>query len=122
MKRIVLVSAAALLLTTGCTTSSFIPTGDNANVAPVKLYAGDLKVYMTENEVHAPFKVLGVISYTNPGKYQILSLGDVIPEIKEKARAAGANAVIIDENHAVKSGIISTGIGVTARAILIQQQ
>jgi len=78
-------------------------------------------VYSSEKDVNAPFKVIGLVSYTNPGKYRILSLADVIPDLKEKARNAGANGLIIDETHTVKSGIISTGIGVTGRAILVGQ-
>jgi hypothetical protein len=46
---------------------------------------------------------------------------DVIPDLKEEALNAGANGLIIDETHTIKSGIISTGIGVTGRAILVGQ-
>jgi hypothetical protein len=66
-------------------------------------------------------KVIGIISYSNPGKYQILSLVNVIPDIQDRARKAGANGIIIDETHVIKSGIISTGIGVTGRAILVER-
>jgi hypothetical protein len=65
------------------------------------------------------FTVVGLVSYTNPGKYQVLSLGDVIPALQKQARKIGANGLIIDETHAIKSGIISTGMGVTGRAIIV---
>jgi hypothetical protein len=38
----------------------------------------------------------------------------------EKARAVGGNAIIIDKSHPIKSGIISTGIYVEARAIRLK--
>ena len=78
-----------------------------------------VSLFTSDKQVEVPFKVIGMISYTNPGKYQILSLADVVPELLELAREAGANGIIIDESHVVKSGIISTGIGVNGRAILI---
>jgi|GEM_PF-6138285 len=39
--------------------------------------------------------------------------------LRGKARQLGANAIIIDKNQPVKSGIIPTGILVEARAIRI---
>jgi len=112
-----LIVAVAILVSQGCTSAGVIPVGGEKltpapSGSPVSLYSSD-------SQVGKPFKVIGVISYTNPGKYQVLSLNDVIPEIRDLAREAGANGVIIDESHVVKSGIISTGIGVKGRAILI---
>jgi hypothetical protein len=72
-------------------------------------------------DVGKPFKVIGIITHNDPGKYQILTLDNAVPALKEKARSIGANGLIIDESRAVKSGIISTGISVKARAILIQE-
>ncbi len=107
--------AGALL--SGCVSSGVTPIGSSTFVA---LPPGSpVSVYNSEKEVTSPFKAIGIISYTNPGKYQILSLSDVIPALKDLARQAGANGVIIDETHVIKSGIISTGIGVTGRAIII---
>jgi tetrahydromethanopterin S-methyltransferase subunit F len=64
-------------------------------------------------DVGKPFKVIGIITHNDPGKYQILTLDNAVPALKEKARSIGANGL--------KSGIISTGISVKARAILIQE-
>ncbi len=110
------VIAAALL--SACVSSGITPIGSNTlNPLPP---GSPVYVYTSEKEVTTPFKVVGIISYSNPGKYQILSLADVIPALKDRAREAGANGIIIDETHVIKSGIISTGIGVTGRAILIE--
>jgi hypothetical protein len=79
-----------------------------------------VSVFTAENQIKQPFEVVGIISYTNPGKYQILNLGDAIEALKEKARAVGGNGIIIDKSNPIKSGIISTGIYVEARAIRLK--
>lgn len=117
MKLFSLLIAAFLL--SACVSSGIIPVGSERLSA---LPPGTpVFVYSSEKEVVGTFKVIGIISYTNPGKYQILSLSDVISDLKEQAREAGANGIIIDETHVVKSGIISTGIGVSGRAILVER-
>jgi hypothetical protein len=80
----------------------------------------EVAVFTAESQIKQPFDVVGIISYDNPGKYQILSLGAAIAPLKEKARAVGGNAIIIDKSNPVKSGIISTGIYVEARAIRLK--
>ena len=107
------------LMLAGCATGRVIPVG-TAHRPPLP---DDAPVYIfsSEKEVGAAFTVIGILSYTDPGKYQILSLASVIPEMQKQARRAGANGLIIDENHVVKSGIISTGIGITARAIVVEK-
>jgi hypothetical protein len=102
---------------TGCASGGVTPIGGASfralpEDAPVAIYSA-------EKDIPRPFKVVGLLSYTNPGKYRILSLSDVIPDIKAEARKAGANGVIIDETHPVKSGVVSTGIGVTGRAVIV---
>jgi uncharacterized protein YbjQ (UPF0145 family) len=74
-------------------------------------------VFTAENQIKDKYEVIGVISYNNPGKYQVLTLTSAIEPLKKKAREIGANAIIIDKSEPVKSGIISTGIYVEARAI-----
>jgi uncharacterized protein YbjQ (UPF0145 family) len=64
---------------------------------------------------------LGIVNYNNPGKYQILTLEDALPELKKQARSVGANGLIIDQSAPVKSGLISTGITVKGRAIQISE-
>jgi hypothetical protein len=107
----------AIALLSGCASGGVIPIGSNT-LHPLP-EGSPVYVYSSEKDIKAPFKVIGLVSYTNPGKYQILSLMDVISDLKEDN--AGANGLIIDETHTIKSGIISTGIGVTGRAILVGQ-
>lgn len=108
---------AALLLLSGCASNSITPVG---SYTPHPLPASStVYVYPSERDVPKSFTVVGLVSYTNPGKYQVLSLGDVIPALQKQARKIGANGLIIDETHAIKSGIISTGMGVTGRAIIV---
>ena len=107
----------ASCLIAACATGGVEPIG-TANLAPLPART-PVYIYSSDKDVGAPFRVVGLLSYTDPGKYQILSLESVIPALKEKAREAGANGIIIDETHVVKSGIISTGIGVTGRAIFV---
>jgi hypothetical protein len=88
-------------------TVSYTPRPPNSEVA----------VFTDASQIKEPYDVVGIISYDNPGKYQILTLGDAIEPLKTKAREIGANAIIIDKSQRVKSGIISTGIWAEARAI-----
>jgi hypothetical protein len=109
----------AACLLTACVSAGVTPIGSNT-LSPLPA-GSEVQVFSSEKQVTGPYKAVGIISYSNPGKYQILSLADVIPDLKEQARKAGANGIIIDETHVIKSGIISTGIGVTGRAIVLQQ-
>lgn len=114
----VLFAVLAILLT-ACVSAGVTPIGLNT-FAPLSA-GSEVQVFSAENQITGQYEVIGLISYTNPGKYQILSLSDVIPDLKGQARKAGANGIIIDETHVIKSGIISTGIGVTGRAIVLQR-
>ena len=89
--------------------SSYPPLSDNENVF----------VFTSDDQIKDQYEVIGIISYNNPGKYQVLTLESAIEPLKEKARQLGANAIIIDKSQPVKSGIISTGMYVEARAIRI---
>jgi len=107
----------AISLLSACTSIGITPIGSTV-LSPLPPGV-TVEVYSSEKEISAAFLVVGRISYTNPGKYQRLTLADVIPEIKDEARKAGANGVIIDETRAIVSGVFSRGIGVTGRAIAI---
>jgi hypothetical protein len=93
-------------------TTSYAPLPETANVV----------VFTSETQIKEPYEVVGIISYDNPGKYHVLTLGDTIEPLKDKAREVGANGIIIDKSQPVKSGIISTGIYVEARAIRLKRQ
>ncbi len=115
----ILLNCCICLVLAGCATGGVIPVGSVLH--PPLPENAQVYIFLSEKEVGASFTVIGILSYTNPGKYQILSLSSVVAELKEMARKSGANGLIIDDNHVVKSGIISTGISITARAIYIDK-
>ncbi len=111
----------SVFLISGCTprisitpvgSETYEPLPDNTNVT----------IYSKESDINKQFVTIGIINYSNPGKYQVLTLGDAIPELKSTACSLGANGIIIDESYPIKSGIISTGIGVRARAVKVQEK
>jgi hypothetical protein len=106
------------VLFAACASSSVQKIGTTA-YAPLAPGA-EVAVYTAESQIKQPFEVVGVISYDNPGKYRIMNLGDSMDRLKEEARAVGGNGIIIDKSHPIKSGIISTGIYVEARAIRVK--
>src|SRR5437867_8229266 len=97
----------ALVALTGCVSASVMPSGSKK--FPPLPETTPVNIYYSENEVHTPFEVVGIISYTNPGKYQILSLGDVAEDLRRQARKAGGNGIVVQQTRTVKSGIFSTG-------------
>jgi hypothetical protein len=101
----------------GCSSVERIGT---SNYAPLP-EKSEVLVFTSEDQIKQPFEVVGIISYNNPGKFQILTLGTAIEPLKEKAREVGGNAIILGNSHPVKSGIISTGIYAEARAIRLKQ-
>ena len=123
MKLIRLIAGALLfaspLVVGGCASSSVQRIGTSA-YAPTPQNS-EVLVYTDETQIKVPYEVIGIISYTNPGKYQVLTLGDAIEPLKEKAREIGGNGIIIGQSLPIKSGIISTGITVDARAIRLNK-
>ena len=91
-------------------TTSYSPAPPNAPVF----------VFTDASQIKVPYEVVGIISYDNPGKYQVLSLDDAIEPLKTKAREIGANGIIIKKSQPVKSGFISTGIYAEAQAIRLK--
>lgn len=106
-----------VLVLTACASNSVQRIGSSTYSALDE--SVDVAVFTSEDQVKGPFEVIGVISHNDPGKYHVRSLGDAIPPLKDKAREIGANGIIIDKSQPVKSGIISTGIYVEARAIRV---
>ena len=72
---------------------------------------------MKASDIHQPFEVVADVTAMDLGKWQVLTMQDSLPALEAKARAVGANAIIVDSYQPVKSGIISTGYSVQARAI-----
>ncbi len=102
-----------------CATTSMTRVG-TASYPPLAPTA-PVTVYSTTADVKGPFETLGIVQYVNPGKYQILTLDRAIPPLEAQARRLGANGLIIDDSQTTKSGIVSTGISVRARAIRVSQ-
>jgi hypothetical protein len=113
-----LVSASLFLA--ACASSSVQRIG-TASYSPRPSNA-DVFVFTDASQVKEPYEVVGIVSYDNPGKYRVLSLGDAIEPLKTKAREIGANGIIIDKSQPIKSGIISTGIYAEARAIRLKNR
>ena len=88
-----------ILVLAACASSSVQKIGTSA-YAPL---AEDIIVFTEANQIKSPYEVIGIISYNNPGKYQVLTLGDAIEPLKEKAREIGTNTIIIDKSQPAKS-------------------
>jgi hypothetical protein len=69
-------------------TASYAPVSPDANVV----------VFTDVSHVKEPYEVVEIISCDNPGKYQVLTLGDAIEPLKPKAREIGVNGIIIDKS------------------------
>lgn len=108
-------AAASVLFLASCASSTVTKTGA-ASYAPLSP-TSDVAIFTAESQVAQQFELVANISYTDPGKYAILSLSDSFESLKAKAREVGANGIIIDNSSQVISGIISRGISVQARAI-----
>ena len=116
MLRVVACLILGALGLTACASDSVQRIGTSPKYEPLA-ESTEVAVFMSEDQVKVPYEVIGVISHNDPGKYHIRNLGDAIPVLKDKAREVGANGIIIDKSQPVKSGIVSTGIYVEARAI-----
>ena len=77
-----------VLILAACASSSVQKVGTVA-YAPLPETA-DVIVFTEPGQIKKPYEVVGIISYDNPGKYRILTLGDAIESLKEKAREVGA--------------------------------
>ena len=109
-----------VLFSSGCATVSVQRVG-TTNKSSFTQSSQKILLYTNDNQIKKEYEVLGIISYNNPGKWQVLTLSDAIEPLKNKARQLNANAIIIDRSDPIKSGIISTGIYVEARAIYVSE-
>ena len=106
------------VLIASCATS-VTPTGSSRY--PPLPATDSVAVFLNADEIKTSFETLGVIDHSNLGKYQKLTLDDAIPALKDKARAIGANAIIVDQVSTIYSGFVSRGISVKARAIRVPE-
>ena len=120
MRSALFVTLALTVAVSACTTgagSQPILVGEH-RYPPLPANA-PIQVFMKDTDIHQNFEAVAGVSAMDLGKWQILTLQDALPTLEDKARATGANAIIIDSYQPVKSGIISTGYSVQARAIRI---
>jgi hypothetical protein len=108
-------AVAAGLHFAACASSTVHKTG-TASHAPLSPTA-DVAIFTAESQVGQPFELVVNISYTDPGKFAVLSLADSFEPLKAKAREVGANGVFSANSSQVISGIVARGISVDARAI-----
>jgi hypothetical protein len=116
--QLVLWLASGQLALSSCSAQPPIVYGDRHYAAlPANT---SVQVFMRESDIHQRYEVLGAVTAMDLGKYQMLGLQDAFPTLKQKALAVGGNGLIIDSYQPVKSGILSTGYSVQARAIRLQ--
>lgn len=113
MKVLFLIATSLLLMLSGCASTTVTPTPHSA----ASVNATKTAVFFYEGDIKKPFAVVGTIHHLDPGKYQHVALVDVMPLLIDKAVALKADAIIIDSQTTVISGIFSRGIEVRARAI-----
>jgi len=122
---IIWISALATgLLLTGCAETTVIPATatqesisntikDNNN----KKIKREVEVFYEEQEVSRPYENIAQLNHVDPGKFQYVGLGDVLPILRKKGRMLNADGVIIDKTKVWRTGLFSVGIIVRARAI-----
>jgi len=110
-----LIIGLSLSLVCGCAKTKGVPAGGSPESLPWT--SGDVTFFSNEAEVHKPFTVVGDIYYMDPGEYKRMNFIDVVPKLIEKAKALGANGMIIDIREPVVSGWYERGIEVSGRAI-----
>jgi hypothetical protein len=106
---------------------TFVPSAPYAALAPppppqpvmVVAPSDQVAVYYRDADVGRPFEVLAQLDVSDLGKFRRLSLRSVLPRLAAQAQSVGANAIIIDRQETIVSGIFSRGISVTARAIRV---
>jgi hypothetical protein len=115
MKRLLPVLFVMAILILGCAKTKAVPAaGSLESIAGV---AQDITFFTNESEINKPFTVVGSIYYMNPGEFKRVKFSDIVPILKTKARALGANGIIIDIQEPVLSGLFERGIEVSGRAI-----
>lgn len=107
MKKLILVLLLASSLT-ACTSTEVIPVTSGKD---------DVKVYMSENDVPTDYEVIAEIKDYDWGFLQRLTFNDSIPNLKKQAIKLHADAIIIEKNEVVYSGIVTRGYDITAKAV-----
>lgn len=74
-------------------------------------------VYLSRDEIKAPYKELDEISETKLGKFRRLGPDDAIAELQAQTRSLGGNAILITYSKRIYSGLISRGYKVQGIAL-----
>ena len=141
LSRKIYCTVIVVALLSACVTAGFTPIGSNGSnvrftpmgsngsnaLSPLPT-STPVYIYLSEKEVTTPFRVIGKISYRNPGMYQTFLFADAVPDLENQARKAGANGIIIDELVVSESeanirrvNTFRSPFRVEARAILVEQ-
>lgn len=115
MKKIVPLVIIVLFFVAGCGKAKTAPVVGGLD-SPAQISHG-IAFFSSEAEVRKPFTVVGTIYYMDPGEYKRLKLEDILPILATKAKALGANGMIVDIQEPVLSGLYERGIEVNGRAI-----
>jgi hypothetical protein len=79
--------------------------------------ATSVQVYMRDSDIQGAYTVIGAASAMDLGKYQMLGIQEAFPTRQRKGLQMGRNAVVVDNDEPVESGIFSTEYSVYGRAI-----
>ena len=102
-----------------CASTTVTPMGNHSYSSLPE--SSEVQVFASEKDIHQSYETVGIVEYSDPGKWQNITLQDAMPYLKAKALSIGANALIVDQSFQTKSGIFSRGIDAKARAIRLTQ-
>jgi hypothetical protein len=105
----------------GCAKTSVTRVGSET-FAPLSDTA-DVRLFSNESELQSSYVTVGILTHANPGAtgFDVVTFDDAALEaLKNKARAVGANAIILDQVQ--PGGAWSGGLRVRARAIRIPEK
>jgi hypothetical protein len=74
-------------------------------------------VYLSRDDIKAPYKELGEVSEWKLGKFQRLGPEDAIVALQTQTRFLGGNAILITNSKTIYSGLISRGYKVDGIAL-----
>lgn len=109
-----------VVLLAGCAETSVIPISSAVSIEPTRAVGTepkDVEIFYDVDEIKRPYVVFAHINHLDPGKFNRINLGDVLPILRKKGRELHADGVIIDNTKEWRTGLLSTGIILRTRAI-----
>jgi hypothetical protein len=67
----------------------------------------DVTVFAADAQIDEPFEGIGQIYYDDAGPFQILGVDSAMKLLKQRARAIGADGLILGRSEPVELGIVS---------------